>query len=366
MNASARERMTVLVVDDEYLVRYGLRTTIDWERHGLELVGEAEDGEAGLELAVKHRPDIIVTDMSMPFLDGIGLMEQVRARGIGSKIIVLSGYDDFQYAKGAITHGASDYMLKPVENDHFISVVNRLADSIRRERLSEKIVRQKLIGDLAALLRTLRNRKTAGNVKVVDQAIRYIQAHYAEDLSVKRIADRLYVSPSYLMHAFKESTSETVNDYITSCRILKAKELLRTGRYRTYEVCELVGIRDPRFSASCSRSTRASRPATSSRARSTTEWGSGLVQAGRDESPNPDLLAASDLLLPLLDVDPASFAHGGTENYRELHVQLRHHQSGENGVEPRIPVQPGSHAVRPLAQLGGHLSVLRGIPRGRG
>ncbi len=247
MNASARERMTVLVVDDEYLVRYGLRTTIDWERHGLELVGEAEDGEAGLELAVKHRPDIIVTDMSMPFLDGIGLMEQVRARGIGSKIIVLSGYDDFQYAKGAITHGASDYMLKPVENDHFISVVSRLADSIRRERLSEKIVRQKLLGDLAALLRQLRNRKTAGNVKVVDQAIRYIQAHYAEDLTVKRIADRLYVSPSYLMHAFKESTSETVNDYITSCRIGKAKELLRTGRYRTYEVCERVGIRDPRY-----------------------------------------------------------------------------------------------------------------------
>ncbi|MBN2984062.1 MULTISPECIES: response regulator transcription factor [Cohnella] len=247
MNAREQDRMKILVVDDEYLVRYGLRTTIDWPRHGFELIGEAEDGETGLELAERHRPDIIVTDMSMPFLDGLGFMERLRARGIGSKIIVLSGYDDFQYAKGAIAHGASDYMLKPVENDKFIAAVCKLGETIRKERLSERFSRQKLLGDLAVLLKALRNRKTASGVKAVEDAKRYIESHFAEDLSVRRIADEVYVSPSYLMHAFKDATSKTVNDYITECRIEKAKELLRSGRYKTYEVCERVGIRDPRY-----------------------------------------------------------------------------------------------------------------------
>ncbi|WP_158289374.1 response regulator transcription factor [Paenibacillus flagellatus] len=240
-------KLKILIVDDEYLVRYGLRTTIDWPRYGFELVGEAEDGETGLEMAVKLNPDIIITDMSMPFLDGLGFMERLRLNGIGAKIVVLSGYDDFQYAKGAITFGASEYIVKPIENDKFIAAVTKIADTIRKERLSEQIGKQKLIGDLVALLKKLRNRKTAGTVKVVEAASRYIEMNYDSDLSVKRIADHLFISPSYLMHIFKENTSRTVNDYITECRIEKAKELLRTGNYKTYEVCERVGIGDPRY-----------------------------------------------------------------------------------------------------------------------
>lgn len=247
MPAGAPDLLKVLVVDDEYLVRLGLRTTIDWHKHGLELVGEAEDGEAGLEMAVKYRPDIIVTDMIMPFLDGVGLMKQLRERGIQAKIIVLSGYDEFQYAKGAITYGASDYILKPVENDQFLASVNKVADAIRQERLSEQLGKQKLAADLAALLKAIRNRKAAHPPKIVEEAIRYIQLHYAEELSVNKIAGHLYVSPSYLMHMFKENTSMTVNDYITALRINKAKELLSTRKYKIYEVCEQVGISDPRY-----------------------------------------------------------------------------------------------------------------------
>lgn len=247
MISAVPDKLKILVVDDEYLVRLGLRTTIDWEAYGFELVGEAEDGEAGLEMALRLRPDIIITDMSMPFLDGIGLMKELRNLGIGSKVVVLSGYDDFQYAKGAITYGAFDFILKPVENDKFIATVSKLADTIRNERLTEQLGKQKLIKDLLVLLRKLRTRKTAGTAIVAEEAIRYIREHYSEELSVSRIADKLYISPSYLMHAFKEHTSITVNDYITGCRIEKAKELLRTQKYKTYEVCERVGISDPRY-----------------------------------------------------------------------------------------------------------------------
>jgi two-component system response regulator YesN len=246
--STVQDRMRILIVDDEYLVRLRLRTTIDWHRYGFELVGEAEDGETGLDLAVKLRPDIIVTDMSMPFLDGIEFMEQLRNRGIGAKIIVLSGYDDFQYAKGAITYGASDYIVKPVENEVIISSIRKLAGAIRKERVFEQIGKQKLIMDLITQLKHLRSRKTAGSAKLVEAAVKYIRQHYADDsLTVNRIAEELYISPSHLMHVFKENTSSTVNDYMTECRIEKAKELLSANKYKIYEICDRVGIRNSRY-----------------------------------------------------------------------------------------------------------------------
>lgn len=246
MTSSVKEIMSILIVDDEYLVRLGLRTTIDWAAYGLEVIGEAEDGEMGLEMAIQLRPDIIVTDMNMPFLDGIGFMEKVRVHGIMAKVIVLSGYDDFQYAKGSITHGVSDYMMKPIENDKFIASVNRIADAMRRERLTENIGKAKLIGDLVHLLKKVRNKKVAGTEKVVKDGMHYIQMNYEKNLSVSEIAEKLFISPSNLMHLFKKHISMTVYDYIIEYRIERAKELLSSQKYKIYEVCDKVGMKDPR------------------------------------------------------------------------------------------------------------------------
>lgn len=240
------DTIKVLIVDDEYLVRVGLRTTIDWHDHNLEVVGDAEDGETGLEMAVRLKPDIIITDMNMPFLDGLGFLEQLRIRGITTKAIVLSGYDDFHYAKGSITFGVSDYLVKPIENDKLLASVLRTAGEIRKERQIEHISKKKLIEELVSLLKKRRSEKAAGNEKIVKEAIRYIELHYYKNITVGEIADRLYISPSNLMHAFKRNTSMTVNDYITSYRIERAKALLRTNRFKIYEVCDRVGLKDPR------------------------------------------------------------------------------------------------------------------------
>ncbi|WP_248927207.1 response regulator transcription factor [Paenibacillus hamazuiensis] len=246
MAANSASVLKILIVDDEYFVRVGLQTTIDWHEHHLEVVGEAEDGETGLEMAVRLKPDIILTDMNMPFLDGLGFMEQMRNRGVTAKVIVLSGYDDFQYARGSIAYGVSDYLMKPIENDKLLASVNKVADAIRKERMTESIYKAKLIQDLLVVLKQLRSRKTAGTDKVVKDAIDYIRRNYDKNLSVGEIAEKLYTSPSNLMHAFKKNTSMTVNDYITEYRIEKAKALLSTNRYKIYEVCIRVGMKDPR------------------------------------------------------------------------------------------------------------------------
>ena len=128
----------ILVVDDEYLVRLGIRETIDWEEHGFSIVGEAADGRKGLELALNKKPDIILTDIRMPFMDGLEFMHQIRSHGLNSKIVVLTGYAEFDYVKTAMDNGASAYLLKPIENEQLLDTMIQLGQEIRRQRKEEE------------------------------------------------------------------------------------------------------------------------------------------------------------------------------------------------------------------------------------
>lgn len=96
----------ILVIDDEYLVRLGIRETINWSEYGFSIIGEASDGRKGLQLALDWKPEIILTDIRMPFMDGLEFMNQIRKHGLNSKIVVLTGYAEFDYVKAAMDNGA--------------------------------------------------------------------------------------------------------------------------------------------------------------------------------------------------------------------------------------------------------------------
>lgn len=121
----------VLIVDDEVLVRVGLKTTIDWEANGFSVVAEAPNGEQGFEQYRKHMPDVIITDIRMPKKDGLWLVEEVRKENRNVKILVLTCYDEFSYARKALKLGADDYILKSeVEDEELISVIQALKKKI--------------------------------------------------------------------------------------------------------------------------------------------------------------------------------------------------------------------------------------------
>jgi len=128
----------ILVIDDEYLVRLGIRETIDWDEHGFSIIGEAADGRKGLELALQNKPDIILTDIRMPFMDGLEFMHQIRKHGLNSKIVVLTGYAEFDYVKTAMDNGASAYLLKPIENEQLFDTMKQLGEEIIRQREEEE------------------------------------------------------------------------------------------------------------------------------------------------------------------------------------------------------------------------------------
>lgn len=124
---------TLLVVDDEKWVRQGLSLTIDWLSEGIELIGEAEDGEEALERIGIDSPDIIITDIKMPRMDGLELMKALKDRPKKAYVIIISGYDDFQYAHKALKYGAFDYVLKPIEETALLEVVRRCVSDLDQE-----------------------------------------------------------------------------------------------------------------------------------------------------------------------------------------------------------------------------------------
>ncbi|HBE77305.1 MAG TPA: DNA-binding response regulator [Firmicutes bacterium] len=126
--------LTILVVDDEYLVRKGIRETIAWENYGFTIIGEAGNGKEALQLAITHHPDIIITDIRMPFMDGLEFMAKLKEAGLDSRIIVLSGYGEFDYARAAIENGAVSYLLKPVENENLIETITKVGEKIISDR----------------------------------------------------------------------------------------------------------------------------------------------------------------------------------------------------------------------------------------
>ena len=118
--------LTVLIVDDEIMARRGVAQGVDWERLGCRVAGEAANGEEGVALAEKLRPGLIITDIRMPRMDGVEMMNTLRARGCDAHVIVLTAYSDFPYVRGALKFGADDYLLKPFRNRELENAVQAI------------------------------------------------------------------------------------------------------------------------------------------------------------------------------------------------------------------------------------------------
>ncbi len=125
---------SVFAVDDEPIVLEGIRSKIDWEGSGFYFAGEATDGEIALSMIHELKPDILITDIKMPFMDGLQLAEAIKRTQPWIKIIILSGHDEFDYAKKAISIGIEDYLLKPFTPDELITSLNKTAAQIDKER----------------------------------------------------------------------------------------------------------------------------------------------------------------------------------------------------------------------------------------
>lgn len=134
--------LRVFLVEDESIIRETLRDTVPWAQCGYTFVGEASDGEMALPLIRQTRPDVLITDIRMPFMDGLALSKLVLQEFPKMKIIIISGYDDFEYARQAISIGVERYLLKPITKNSLLTVLGEVRDKIEGEQARQNYLDQ--------------------------------------------------------------------------------------------------------------------------------------------------------------------------------------------------------------------------------
>jgi len=137
----------VFLVEDEFIIREGIKKNIDWEKHGYDFCGEAGDGELAFPMIQKMKPDIVITDIKMPFMDGLELSKLIKKELPEIEIIILSGHEEFEYAKEAIRLGVAEYLLKPISGDELIKEVDSVAQKIM-EKKKESAIKSQYIREM--------------------------------------------------------------------------------------------------------------------------------------------------------------------------------------------------------------------------
>ena len=209
--------MKVFLVEDEIIMREGIRNNIDWEKEGFEFAGEASDGELAYPLIQDSKPDILITDIRMPFMDGLELSRRVKKEMPDIKIIVLSGYDEFEYAREGIRIGITEYLLKPIDGNKLLEAVKRVAQLILSERELQRELKPGQEQDSGKNSQT----ETEGT------AAQRSSGRQEADLGVLEVGklDRR-VAERFLKTGLKSEVTNFVDDYFSSFGINNIQSLL--------------------------------------------------------------------------------------------------------------------------------------------
>ena len=225
--------LKVVIADDEPFVREGLKSLIDWEKIGVRLVGDFENGKDLIDNLPVLLPDIVITDIQMPSVSGLQIAKYISENYKNVIVILLTAYSKFQYAKEAIEYGVKHYVVK-----------NDLLDEL--PLILEKIVSENAESENQSDLNN--NDANIENCAYVIQDIeKYIEENLDKKLSLTDIAESIHMNKSYISRMFKEKAGENLFDYINKRKIEKAKQLIKNNELRMYEVALNVGMEDTAY-----------------------------------------------------------------------------------------------------------------------
>lgn len=240
----------LVIADDEPITRTGL-SQLDWQHEGFTLAGVAANGLEALELIREASPDLLLTDIRMPGLDGLQLMSTIQGEKPGLKVIFITAYHQMDYALKAIDMGAVGFVLKPTDPDEILEVCRKARRQIEAERERTRL-EEGLKGQLKEYSLTLQAKiRPEGEENLQHRVIREIVNHmteqYWEDITIEQMAKRYHFNPDYLSRLFKKETGDNFLNTLTRIRMQKAVELLADPEIKVYEIAERVGIHDTRY-----------------------------------------------------------------------------------------------------------------------
>ena len=235
----------VLLVEDEDIIRKGLMFTMNWLEFDCTVVSEAVNGKDGLDKIDRFHPDIVITDVKMPFIDGIEMLKR-SIDEFEYEAIIISGYSEFEYAREAVSLGVSDYLLKPLDME---LLGNTLQKVIHKIAVKKEIKDYHQVSGLSSDWNAIHNVLTAEghHTKNVREMLDYIESNYDKKISINDLCDKLNLSATYLNANFKNETHYTFNDFLNRYRILRAIDILKTSEMKVYQTAEAVGFQDYKY-----------------------------------------------------------------------------------------------------------------------
>lgn len=231
----------VVIVDDEPVIAEGLTKGIEWAKWNCKVAGTAENGEDGIRLVRQIKPDILITDISMPKMDGLKMIAALKSEFPNMQITILTGFREFDYARRAIELGVTRFLLKPSKFAELEEAITVMTEHLPKENPSSSVVEDEqeqegLEEDNAVL----------GNANsfIVNNAMEYMKAHYNEKIRLVDVADEVYVSQWHLSKLLNRITGQNFSELLNAIRIEKAKELLHDPQLRISDIAEQVGFVD--------------------------------------------------------------------------------------------------------------------------
>ena len=217
----------VILVDDDRLIVRGLTTILPWREMGCEVVGTATDGTEGLMLIRELKPDILLTDIRMPNVDGLTMAAAVKSEFPGIQMSVLTAYRDFDYAQKAITLGVCRFLLKPSNLEELEEAVREMCRRLDAKRPAEE---------------ETENDEAHGYI--VANALEWMKAHCTEHITLGEVAEHVYVSQWHLSKLINRETGLGFLELLSRMRVEKAKELLENPANRIGDVAYTAGFSD--------------------------------------------------------------------------------------------------------------------------
>ncbi|WP_168120372.1 response regulator [Paenibacillus sp. HB172176] len=231
----------LIIVDDNLRDRKGIAGLLPWKSLGCEVAGIFSNGMEALSATKALRPDIVLTDVQMPLMDGIELGQRVKKEFPAVQLIFMSNYDDFTFTRGALQLEAADYVLKPIRKDELNEVVAKVIGKLVREQTLRRERESLLMQYRESRALEQAGEESTYHEDIVDRIKEIVESRYAETITVQEIAEAVYLSVSHVNKLFKEKTGSNIFEYLTEYRMEKAKEMLRKPDSLIYRVAEESG-----------------------------------------------------------------------------------------------------------------------------
>ena len=235
----------VMLIDDEESARKLMRAAIKWDELGMEVAGEAASGIEAINIIDDVRPDIAFVDISMPFMDGIEFTQTVTTRYPNLIIIIMTAFDQFEYARKCVSLPVFDYMLKPMVREEITKVLERAKEKLAKEKDFWEESRNETTSGAAAIGNDIAEADTTEVIK------KYLDENFKDStLNLTLIAQKFGFSASYLSRKFKQDTGKKFVEYLNDLRMKEAIRYARSGA-KMYLTASEVGIPDPNYFSRC-------------------------------------------------------------------------------------------------------------------